>query len=391
MTVLSIQRVRNGVLTSADQGTLSILNSAGAIVLPTTIIAPTSAGVYSYETTALAVGSYTATWTFTTAGLPTDTIQRAFTVDAAVELAEGVTLMDLERAIARRVGPYRKLAVGVGSTPNLIVVPRLRSSLDLGTYEEQYIRRRFLTTGDELITGSTTSDDDVRLVSAYNAIDGTLAVDRAYTNAPISGEAIELHALDPLEELRPAAIDGLKRCFFWDTVEITVTGSGIYNINLSASMPWLAAPQNIANVSLSFPSQLLPPTRLQWWEPYRSGKDIRLWTKGGAVGSVSVLALRPAHTLVNGELSLGGPNDSLDAVYIDLDYAAWAGVLECWKNYPEVLTPLAAQAMRPSREDAANEFTKMSLSIVQQVPEYAKIDYGVPDLVQIGNLAEPVT
>jgi hypothetical protein len=127
-----------------------------------------------------------------------------------------------------------------------------------------------------------------------------------------------------------------------------------------------------------------------WWEAYREGKNIKLYTKGGAVGSVTVTALRPAHSLVNGEMSLSGPNDDLDVVYIDGDYAAWAGVLEAWKNYPEVLQPLATQNMRPTRADAATEFTKKSQTLVQQVPETFQVDYGAADLVQIGNLAEPV-
>jgi hypothetical protein len=130
---------------------------------------------------------------------------------------------------------------------------------------------------------------------------------------------------------------------------------------------------------------------MQWWEPYRDGKSLKLYTKGGAVGSVTLSVLRPAHTLVNGEDSLGGPNDDLDVLYVDGDYAAWSGVLECWKNYPEILTPLAAQSMRPSRTDASEEFTKKSLSISNQEVDRRQVDYGYPDIVQIGNLAEPVT
>lgn len=130
---------------------------------------------------------------------------------------------------------------------------------------------------------------------------------------------------------------------------------------------------------------------MQWWEPYRDGKDLKLYTKGGAVGSVDIRVLRPAYSLVNGELSVSGPNDDLDVLYIDREYAAWAGVLECWKTYPELLAPLAAQNMRPSREDAANEFTKHSIAVVNEMPEYRQVDYGTPDLVQIGNLAEPVS
>lgn len=390
MTVLSIQRVRDGVLTSATTATVSVVNSAGVIVVPTTVVTPTSAGVYSYDTSALSPGSYTATWVFTTTGQPTDTISRAFIVDTATEVTDGVSLMEIERAVARRLGPYRRLRVGASSTINTVHAPRLKSSLTLGSNEDLYLLRRGLTYGDELISGFV-SDDRVRQVTTYTPTQGLLAVDRDYNYQTQDGEAVELHALDPDDELRPSVIEGLGRCFFWDDVTITVTGSGVYNIDLTATVPWLTQVNQIRGVSLSYPSQLLPPSRMGWWQPYRSGKNLKLYTKGGAVGSVTVRALRPVSSLVNGQLSYSGPNDDLDVLYVDKDYAAWAGVLECWKNYPEILQPLAAQNMRPSRAEAATQFTIKSLTIVQQVPETLQLDYGAADLVQIGNLAEPVS
>lgn len=390
MVVVAIQRIRAGELASATSTTLSIVNSAGTIILPTTVIAPISVGAYSYDASTLVPGSYTATWIFTTTGLPVETVSRAFTVDSAQEFNEGVSLMELERWVARKIGPFYRRRVGLGSTVNAVYIPRMRSSISRGEYEDMFVLRRGLTYGDELITNFN-SDDRLRAVDTYDNIAGTVTVDRAYTNAAIDGEAVELHALDPDEELRPAIQDALKRCFFWDTVSIDVTGSGVYNLGLSAAVPWLVHANQVRDVALSYPSQLLPPRRMNWWQPYRDGKNLKLYTKGGAVGSVTITALRPFSSLVNGELSLGGPNDDLDILYGDLEYLGWAGVVECWKNHPEVLQPLAAQSMRPTRDEAAAEFTKKSLSIVQQVPDTFQVDYGVPDLVQIGNLAEPVS
>lgn len=390
MTVLSVQRIRDGVLTSATSATLSIVNSAGIVVLTPTSVPPISPGVYSYETSALAAGNYTATWVFITTGLPTDTLSRAFSVDAAVETPDGLTLMDVERLVARRIGPYRRVQVGASSTTNSVVIPRLKSSLALGAFEDYHLLRRGLTFGDELISNFNV-DDRIRMIALYDANLGTLTPDRAWTVAPVPGEAVEILALDPEHELRMSVQDGLKRCMFWETLSIAVTGHGVYDIDLTAAAPWLTNPSVIRDVSLSYPSQLMPPTRLQWWEPYRSGKHLRLYTKGGAVGSVTISALRPVSSLVNGEMSLVGPDDDFDTVLGDPNYLAWAGVLECWKNHSEILTPLAAQNMRLSREDAANEFTKYSLMIANQMPDRRQVDYGRTDLVQIGNLAEPVT
>ena len=388
MTVISIQRIKNGELTSADEATLSIVNSVGTVILAPTVVPPVSEGVYTYTTTVLPPGSYTATWVFTTTGLPVETISRAFTIDAPMELIEGISLMELERLVARRIGPYRRIRVSASSTVNSINATRLKSSLMLGSYEDQYILRRGLTWGDELVTNFDT-EDRIRQVSLYDSNLGSLTVDRAYTNPPVLDEAIELHVLEPEEELRHCVVDGLKRCFFWETLSISVTGSGVYDINLTSAAPWLTNPAAVRDVSLSYPSQLMPPTRLQWWEPYRSGKDLKLYTKGGAVGSVTLQVLRPVFSYVNGEISLSGPNDDLDVLYVDPDYAAWAGVLEIWKNCTETVMPLAAQGMRVSREDAANEFTKKSLAVANILPERRQVDYGYTDLVQIGNLAEP--
>jgi len=389
MTVVSIQRTRNGVLASADSATLSIVNSAGVTVLATTEIIPESAGVYVYTTATLPSGRYTATWVFSVAGLGTETIARAFEVDDPIELTEGIMLMELEQLVARRVGPYRRLKVGAaGSTTNLLSLPRLRSSLDFGGLEDQYVLRRGLTWGNELVVNAL-DDDRIRQVDTYDTAAGTLSVDRTYGQVPQADEAVELHVLDPEEELRACVLDGLKRCMFWETLSISVIGSQVYNMNLTDSAPWLTNPTWIKDVSLSYPSQLMPPVRLQWWESYREGKDIKLYTKGGAVGSVTISVLRPVFSLVNGEISLGGPNDDFDVLYVDPDYAAWAGVLEAWKNHPEVLMPLAAQGMRLTREEAATQFTVKSMAIANQAVDRRQVDYGSTDLMQIGNLAEP--
>lgn len=388
MAVVSITRYVDGALASADAATVSIVNSAGVVVIVPTAVTPTSAGVYRYETSVLPAGNYTATWVFSVTGIPDETVSRAFSIDSPIELSEGVTLMDIERDVAQRIGPYRRMRCGVGSTVNSVYAVRLKSSLNMGSYEDMHLLRRGLTYGDELVSNFN-SEDRVRQIDTYTAALGTLVPDREYAVAPIVDEAFELHALDPEEELRLAVQEGLKRCFFWDTVTVSVTGTSIYNLDLTASAPWLTEVNQVREVTHSYPSQIMPPQRVQWWEPYRSGKTLRLRTQGGGVGTVNLLVLRPVHTLVNGEMSLSGPNDDMDILYVDKDYATAAGVIECWKRFPEILTPLATQNMRASRADYAAIFTTKSMTVVQQVPEKMQIDYGRPDLVQVGNLAEP--
>ena len=131
MSVIAIERRIDGALASADQATLQIVNAAGVTVVPTTVITPTSAGVYSYTTSYLPAGSYTATWVFIVSGYLDDTVTRAFVVDSPLQVTSGFSLMDLEIAIARRCGQWRPIVGGNASSSTSIQSLQIKSSQNI--------------------------------------------------------------------------------------------------------------------------------------------------------------------------------------------------------------------------------------------------------------------
>jgi hypothetical protein len=217
-------------------------------------------------------------------------------------------------------------------------------------------------------------------------------VDNQYTLPIQVDESVEIMYLDPEEELRVAVLDGLARCFFWDTISLSPAVAYGADINVTTLAPWLTNPQWIKAMRYNLPGSRIAPNRVSWWEPYRSGKNVMLRSVGTWPGSIEISVLRPHVTFVNGETSYAGPNSDLDVLYLDLDYAVAAGVIGVWKNFPERISPVATQEMRIARKDAALEFTKKSMMIAGQVPEHIQFDYSRRlDITQIGNLPEVVS
>jgi hypothetical protein len=147
-------------------------------------------------------------------------------------------------------------------------------------------------------------------------------VDNQYALPIQVDESVEIMYLDPEEELRVAVLDGLARCFFWDTISLSPGLTYGADINVTTLAPWLTNPQWIKGMRYSFSgSTLLQPSRVSWWEPYRSGKNVMLRSVGTWPGSIEISVLRPHISFVNGETSYAGPNSDLDVLYLDLEYA----------------------------------------------------------------------
>ena len=397
MATIGILRTRNGIPESADDAFLTIRAADGLAVYGEAQVIPTTPGSYSV-TVNLAPGAYTAYWRFLISGFPDDLINRLFYLDQPVVVTDGHTLMAIERNVARRLGPYIRLTAETTnlaeetSTIDRAYTGRLKSTLHLRTYEDQYILRRGVNL-QNLRIPQYDADDRVRIVAQYDTGHGLLYNDRVWKYVPDSANAelIEILYLDPDLEMRPSVLDGLRRCFFWDQYVVSTTEPGYtQHINLSQAVPWIISPSQVKEVGYSYPSTRYRPTRLPWWRVTRSGKTLTLWTQGTTAGNLSITALRPVHTLVNEELSLVGPNDDLDLVYVPMDYAVWACIVELWKNIPERLQPLIKEGLRTDLKAAAAEFTKKSLLIANEQVDCIQIDFGPGDIVrdQIGNLPE---
>lgn len=396
MTTIALQRTRNGLPNSAESATIRIVTQTGVEILPATLVIPASPGAYSYQTDSLVPGSYTIIWTFSNAGFPNDVITRVITLDAPIGRTDGVTLQEIEQAVARTIGPWIRVKATAGSTVSRLASTRLKSTVPLGAYEDHYMLRRGRTfnvdPSQEAWLSVYTSDDRIRMVASYDPTAGFLSNDQQWTNAPDStnGEAVEILYLEPEYELRPAVLDGLARCFFWDTISVSTTGGGSNSINATAAAPWITSPRQIKGLSRSDGSGFAP-YQASWFNVTQQGKNVIVWSEGIYAGNYSLDVLRPVKTLVNNETSFSGPNDDLDILYVNKEYAMWAGVLALWRTAPERIMPLTHEGLRPDQKTAAAEFTKHSLAIATQLPDRLMVRYGKLDITQIGNAAEPNT
>lgn len=392
MTTIAIQRTRNGLPNSAESATVRIMSQSGGYDSGIISVVPASTGMYSYATDSLVPGSYTVTWTFSNMGQPDDVITRVITLDAPTGRTDGITLEEIEQAVARTVGPYIRVKATAGSTVARLASTRLKSSAPLGSYEDQFMLRRGRTFDTGAWLSTFTKDDRVRLITTYDNATGFLNNDLQWTNAPdaSAGEAVEIMYLEPEFELRPAVLEGLKRCFFWDTITITPDIGAINKFNMTAAASWITQTSQVRQVASSFSGSRYAPERTTWFKPFRSGKDVWMWTDGLMYGIYTIDVLRPVDTLLNNELSVTGPNDDLDVLYVDKDYAKWAGILKLWETVPERIMPLTHEGLRPDQKAAAAEFTKHSLMVANQGPaDVPMIRYGQIDLTQIGNAPEP--
>jgi len=390
MSVISILRYVNGELASAEMTTLTIENTNGVVVSGPVLVPPVSIGTYVYDVTALGPGNYTANWTFQVTGEPTAVVARAFVIDAPSTVTAGTTLMAIEQALAGRLGgSYRRLVATTGSTITVIKAGRLRSTIDIGDYEDLYVLRRGVLRDGSRVNNFDEADR-IRMVETYDHADGRLVVDDPYTTAPQSTEIVELHYFDPEFELRPSVLDGLTRCYFWDTVNIASTAP-YGTVAVSDLVPWLADPRQIFGVAGQLTNSRWPSRRIPWSRAYRRGAGIYLDTENTMPGTLALTVLRPVSTLVNDTASLAGPNDDWDVLPVELEYAVRAAHVAAWMRHPERLTPVAALGMGIPLSMCAQAFSIRSLALVNFQPEFPQIRFGLyaGDVV-LGNAPEAV-
>jgi hypothetical protein len=384
--IISILRSLDGVLTSADTAYLSVYDSTGSLFYGPAEVPPSSEGTYAQDMGFLTPGNYTAEWTFEVAGDSDTVVHRPFVVDGPATVYQGITLADIERGLAARTGPYRQLRCDANSSSIGVSAPKLRSTLALGENEDLYVLRRGVLNTGQLVPNFV-PDDRIRIVDVYTPTVGLLTVDRAYSLTPIEDEMIELMAFDPDEELRPAVLEGLTRCYFWDSIDVTQT-SRTGAINLTSLASWLTGRGQVAGVESALPYAITPMQPVQGYKLYPSGQSIYLDNPRAFLQTLRIRALRPVHTLVNERVSLVGPNDDWDILHVDKEYAVRAGHVALWIRKPELLTSLAAQGNGIPLSMAATAFTIRSQTMVDREPEFVRPTWGTTSLDQIGNAPE---
>lgn len=264
-----------------------------------------------------------------------------------------VSLAEIERATARRVGPYFQAPADrqAPSTAHFeyVLVPSLRSTVEQDLVTNLWLLRR---------DASVLPDDRQRLVANYDPERGQVTVDRPWSVIPAPGEVLEFHHLNPELELREAVRAGLRRTFFADTIQALLT-SQYGDVDLTAQAAWLTAPSQVLR------------TQYGWGKPQGDAPFEATMLQGhvmlsGTHGSYApantwVTALRPHWSWVNGADSDTGPLDDDDELAVDLDYAASAGHIEAWHLFPHRLQAAAAGNLQATQKMAAEEFTRQSM------------------------------
>lgn len=303
------------------------------------------------------------------------------------------SLREIEQEVARRTGPFQLRTVQnhspgdqdtTTSTTTTISVPAVRSTMDLGGLTDMFVLRRGRLAdgrllplaidpgnGQEVIYLPYDPGDRIRLVRAYRPQEGVLEVDRPYLYAPVDDEEIELHHLDPEQELRPAVLSGLRRCYVVHRLAVSAFIPGPWSpVDLTALAPWLLTRDQVYGVSMGGGA----PTVGWRVEPYGGG--LFLTMAEVAMGTSYVVNRRPAVAMVlpafdgNGSPSpdewvvragtVNEPWDDEDRFAVQMDYAAAAGHIEAWRTARPRLTLVAQTGMWAEQKEAAAEFTRVS-------------------------------
>lgn len=311
------------------------------------------------------------------------------------------SLREIEQEVARRTGPFQLRTVqnpqpgeqgDIGSTTTTVSIPAVRSTMDLGGLTDMFVLRRGrLADGTRLPTTiyieppdphppeappvpiiiNYDPGDRIRLVRDYRPQEGVLEVDRPYLYGTTDDEEIELHHLDPEQELRPAVLAGLRRCFVVHRLPVSAVVPGPWSpVDLTAIAPWLLTRDQVYAVSIGGGAPAVG------WrvEPYGGG--LFLTMAEVAMGTSYVVNRRPAVAMVlpafdgNGSPSpddwviragnANEPWDDEDRFAVPMDYAAAAGHIEAWRTARPRLTLVAQTDMWANQKEAAAEFTRVS-------------------------------
>lgn len=267
------------------------------------------------------------------------------------------TLAQLEQETAARVGPFALLEVLTADQGSL-TVEVLKSTIDLGGYDDLYLLRR----------EASQQADRVARVRAYDPTLGQLQPDRRYVTSPIPSEPVELHHLPP-DLLRRGVRAGLRRCFcqFWlalagadpdDPDAPVVAATGPVDLT-DYSGGWLRLPQQVLDV--------LDPqgdgASVDGWRAYQhNGRCYLLQAAGVGNLGLTVIASRAHFTLVNAAWAPDGPLHDDDELDADVFYAAAMAHAELWRVARDRLEAVAAEGRQATQQEAAAEATRAAVA-----------------------------
>lgn len=269
-----------------------------------------------------------------------------------------VTLAEIEREVAPRVGPYRREVAATGGTSSFTVTA-LVSSVEQEKVENLYILRRGKKT-DGTAVPSFTAANRVRLVKTHTLSTGAVEPDNPYTVAVVADEYVEFHHLHPDGELRPAVQAGLRRCYFVDRSQLTLSAAASER-DLTALASWISDPSAVLEVEHLTSGSTELPRRVGWWQAFLKATGVFLQANPDPYPNLLlVTSRRPHSSYVNAAVSTTGPVNDDDTLAVSLEYAAAAGHVECWRRLKARVAGPAQSGKAVSQEEAAREFTRQA-------------------------------
>jgi len=274
-----------------------------------------------------------------------------------------ITLARLEQEVARRTGPYFQAAqdsqVPTTSTTISAYMPTLKTSALLGGPENLWLLRRAVSAdGTPVPPPNNDPLDRTRMVLTFDSGAGRVVVDRNWRNPMQPNENAEFTHLHPDQELRPAVLAGLRRCFLQDLIPAQLTSS-YGDIDLTYQAHWITNPWQVTRVQYGY----YKPWGDTPFEATLEQGHVMLRNTSGqfAPANLWVTAMRPAWSWVNDADSDTGPTKDTDQLAVDLDYAAAAGHIEAWHMWPSHMFAAASGNLQATQQMAAAEFTRQSL------------------------------
>src|SRR5579871_6656693 len=134
------------------------------------------------------------------------------------------SLAQIEIELARRVGPFQILTTDpqapTTSTASFATVPSLQTYIDQDVVTNLYLLRRGVLGDGTPTPQPVPAYDRLRTVYSVDAATGRVEPDRPWQVSPYPYEQLEVHHLNPDQELFPAIQAGLRRCIFEDRVQL---------------------------------------------------------------------------------------------------------------------------------------------------------------------------
>lgn len=282
------------------------------------------------------------------------------------------TLTQIRQFLAREAGRFHA-STASGSSSAVAIIDSswpVNSTVQGSTFYNDYY----------LFRPSAAAADKVRLVKKYVNTAGELDPDQSWAVAPTNGEAYELHGFfEPGTALPRVINDGLRLCML--PVEFTFQSLNSINTrhDMSTVAPWLTDPNWVRRVGVlgngANRDQISP-----YWAKRRGHAAIegdKLYLHCGSVNpldTVYVTALKPAYFHVKPAAG-GNYGDQTglsvegDSVPMDVEWAAYAGLLEAWRRNSELLAQEAAPRLVASIQQAAALFDRWDPKWKDRIPQ----------------------